>query len=138
MNRRIVSRHEGPACGDPGSVDETVAGRGGLVRWEEPPEEPPISGGGPRTTDSEANKGRAGLVGSDGTPEALPRPETEWTTEEKRMPGDRPRTGGARLFPLKEGRRRARNRWSSGDWLRWQRGLSSPATDATKIETCPC
>ena len=42
------------------------------------------------------------------------------------------------MYPPKEGHGRARNRWSSGDWLKWQRGLSSPATDATKTETRPC
>ena len=77
MNRWIVSRHEGPACGDPGSDDETVAGRGGLVGREEPPEEPPTSGGGPRTMDAETNKERSGSGESDGTPVASPTPEAE-------------------------------------------------------------
>ena len=69
---------------------------------------------------------------------ASPIPEEEWTTAEKRTPGDRPRTGGARQSPPKEGLGRARNRWSSGDCRRWQIGRSSPATDASKIEIRPC
>ena len=56
VNRWIVSRHEGPACGDPGSADETEAGRGGLVAQKESLEEPPTTGGGPRTTDVEGEK----------------------------------------------------------------------------------
>ena len=58
VNRWIVSRHEGPACGDPGSADETEAGRGGLVVQKESVEETLTTGGGPRTTDVEASKGR--------------------------------------------------------------------------------
>ena len=60
MNRWIASRHEGPACGDPGSADETVAGRGGLAEQKESLEEPPTTEGGPQTTDAEASKGRLG------------------------------------------------------------------------------
>ena len=138
VNRWIVSRHEGPACGDPGSADKTAAGRGGLAGREEPPEEPPTTGGGPRTTDAEASKARPELGGFRWTPEALLSPEEEWTTAERRKQGDRPRTGGASPSPPTEGRGRARNKWSIGDCLRWQRGRSSPATDAPKIETPPC
>ena len=58
VNRWTVSRHEGPACGDPGSVDETEAGRGGLGAQKMSLEEPPTTGGGPRTMDAEASKGR--------------------------------------------------------------------------------
>ena len=39
VNRWTVSRHEGPACGDLGSVNETEAGRGGLGAQKEPLEE---------------------------------------------------------------------------------------------------
>ena len=53
-----VSRHEVPACGDPGSVDDTEAGRGGLGALKVPLEESPITGGGPRTKDAEASTGR--------------------------------------------------------------------------------
>ena len=104
MNRWIVSRHEGPACGDLGSADETVAGRGGLAGREEPPEEPPTTGGGPRTTDTEASKARPEVGGFCWTPEALLSPEEEWTTAERRNQGGRPRTGGASPSPPKEGR----------------------------------
>ena len=126
VNRWIVSRHEGPACGDPGSADETVAGRGGLVVREEPPKEPSTTGGGPRTTDAEASKG---------PPKASPTPEEEWTTAERRKLGDHLRTGGARPSTPKEGLGRARNKRSSGDCQRWQIGRSSPATDTPKIKT---
>ena len=138
VKRWTVSRHEGPACGDPGSADEAVAGRGGLDGWEEPPEEPPTIGGGPQTTDAEDSKARPGLGGSCWTPEASLSPEEEWTTAERRKQGDRPRTGGAHLSPPNEGLGRARNKWSSGDCRRWQIGRSSPATDVPKIETPPC
>ena len=53
-----ASRHKGPACGDPGSGDETEAGRGGLGALKEALEEPPTTGGGPRTKDAEASTGR--------------------------------------------------------------------------------
>ena len=58
MNRWTVSRHEGPACGDPGSVDETEVGRGGLGAQKESLEEPPTAGGGPQSMADEASKGR--------------------------------------------------------------------------------
>ena len=58
MRRWTVSRHEGPACKDPGSVDETEAGRGGLGALKESLEEPQTTGGGPRTKDAEASTGR--------------------------------------------------------------------------------
>ena len=38
-NQPPVSRHKGPACGDPGSGDETEAGRGGLGALKEALEE---------------------------------------------------------------------------------------------------
>ena len=57
VRRWTVSRHEGPACGDPGSVDETEAGRGGLGALKESLEEPPTTGGGPRTKDVEGEEG---------------------------------------------------------------------------------
>ena len=47
VNHWTVPRHEGPACGDPGSVDETEAGRGGLNALKESLEEPPTTGRGP-------------------------------------------------------------------------------------------
>ena len=43
VNRWTVSRHEGPACEDPGSIDETEAGRGGLGAQKESLEEPPTT-----------------------------------------------------------------------------------------------
>ena len=62
VNRWTVSRHEGPAWGDPGSVDETEAGGGGLGTQKESLEEPPTNGGGPGTMDAEASKGEEGPV----------------------------------------------------------------------------
>ena len=53
-----ATRHEGPACGDPGSVDKTEARRGGLGALKEALEEPPTTGGGPRTKDAEASTGQ--------------------------------------------------------------------------------
>ena len=58
VRRWTVSRHKGPAYGDPGSGDETEAGRGGLGALKEVLEEPPTTGGGPRTKDTEARTGR--------------------------------------------------------------------------------
>ena len=55
VRRWTVSRHKGPACGDPGSGDETEAGRGGLGAMKEALEEPPTTGGSPRTKDAEAS-----------------------------------------------------------------------------------
>ena len=51
-------RHEGPACGDPGSGDKTEAGRVGLGAMKEALEEPPTTGGGPRTNDAEVSTGQ--------------------------------------------------------------------------------
>ena len=49
VRRWTVPRHEGSACGDPGSGDETKAGRGGLGVLKEALEEPPTTAGGSRT-----------------------------------------------------------------------------------------
>ena len=58
VRRWTVSRHQGPDCGDPGSGDETEAGRGGLGALKEALELPPTTGGGPQTKDTEASTGR--------------------------------------------------------------------------------
>ena len=50
--------HERPACGDPGSGDETEAGRGGLGTLKGALEEPLTTGGSPRTKDAEASTER--------------------------------------------------------------------------------